>query len=167
MVLRGMFCLTMIRSTLSLWRWPAMLTRASSASLNCYARNIQSAWGVRRWTRTRGNWENIILLPNTPRYPFIIAVIHHVVLGTLPAYKLPTTSLQRFDCPFSFVMLKWRCYDPYEKCRARKLASVTSVLQTIISANLERKQPPNLDCIIWIFISRSNCWGTGSVPGNW
>jgi len=82
------------------------------------------------------------LPPNTARYSFVIAVIHCLFWGTWPAYKLPTTSLQRFDCPFSFVMLKWLCYDQYEKCGARKLASVTLVLQIIISANLERKKKP-------------------------
>lgn len=77
-VLRGMFCLTIVRRVPSLWCWQAMLTRAISASLDCYAKIVQSAWGVQKWTFNRGNWETILLLPNTSKYSFTIAVLHHL-----------------------------------------------------------------------------------------
>lgn len=79
---RDLFCLIFFRSVPSLRGWPVMLTKAILASSNCYIKNVPSAWGwAQRWTLNRGNWENIVWLPNTPKYSFTIAVIHHLFLA--------------------------------------------------------------------------------------
>lgn len=141
MVPRGLFCLVFVRSVLSLRGWPVMLTKAIRASSNCCIKNVPSAWGwAQRWTLNRGNWENIVWLPNTPKYSFFIAVIHHFFWALCQYSNFQQLLSRDLTALFSSVMLKWLCYDQYEKCRAGKLASETLVLQIIISANLERKK---------------------------
>lgn len=73
------FCLIFVRSVLSLCGWSVMLIQAIPASSNCYIKNVPSARGwAQRWTCNRGNWENVVWLPNTPKNSFFIAVIHHL-----------------------------------------------------------------------------------------